>query len=363
MSTDDGGAAHPRSMRQQRILDVAEENPTASITKLASMVSSATPQLVENVLERHGDPTTDGGVTVESVDDDSSSTDASTSDTNTETAVDTDTNTDTNADSNSNSNSNDSMPDDATPPDETAAIGETSETADSDDQTSPDEDSTSDSESADTHPTAESNLDLDAISDQQQELLEAIALDPDATQRELASQFNISTSTVCNRVNDIPEFEWRSREAFVDDVFDDPSSLDRSLNGASQPATDSKDSDGTVSTDGAKTLDDVDSDTESTDRDGQPSDNNPQSMTDDSASTGNDTAPTTSNTEIVEAVSNLTADIDALSSRIADVEARIANEESVLEDPDLVHKIVHACMESERISESEELRILKELLE
>ena len=46
----------PKSMRHKRILDAAEENPDASLEALADTVPSATPDLVENVLEEYGDP-------------------------------------------------------------------------------------------------------------------------------------------------------------------------------------------------------------------------------------------------------------------------------------------------------------------
>lgn len=43
-------------MRHERILDVAADNPNASVGELADEVPSATADLVENVLEKYGDP-------------------------------------------------------------------------------------------------------------------------------------------------------------------------------------------------------------------------------------------------------------------------------------------------------------------
>lgn len=58
------------------------------------------------------------------------------------------------------------------------------------------------------------------------------------------------------------------------------------------------------------------------------------------------------------------------SDQLADLQHRIETIEQSLEsdtpplidDPELVHKILHACLESEQISDEEELRILQELL-
>lgn len=46
----------PKSMRHKRILDVAEANPDAPLQELAAEIPSATPDLVERVLDEHGDP-------------------------------------------------------------------------------------------------------------------------------------------------------------------------------------------------------------------------------------------------------------------------------------------------------------------
>jgi hypothetical protein len=56
-----------------------------------------------------------------------------------------------------------------------------------------------------------------------------------------------------------------------------------------------------------------------------------------------------------------------LEERIAELEATLTDETdetAAFSDPELVHKVViHACMESDSISEAEELRILQSLLE
>jgi|APHM01.1.fsa_nt_gi hypothetical protein len=55
-----------KSMRHKQILDAAAERPDASITQLASMVPSATADLVQHVLDEHGDPDADDGTDITS---------------------------------------------------------------------------------------------------------------------------------------------------------------------------------------------------------------------------------------------------------------------------------------------------------
>ncbi|MEF8828294.1 MAG: winged helix-turn-helix transcriptional regulator, partial [Haloarcula sp.] len=61
MSKSTKGRTAPKSMRHKQILDVAAEKPEASIEELAAEVPSATADLVERVLEEHGDPAEDDG--------------------------------------------------------------------------------------------------------------------------------------------------------------------------------------------------------------------------------------------------------------------------------------------------------------
>jgi len=49
-----------KSVRHKHILDTAAEHPDASMEELASMVPSATTDLVERVLDKYGDPAEDG---------------------------------------------------------------------------------------------------------------------------------------------------------------------------------------------------------------------------------------------------------------------------------------------------------------
>ncbi|WP_424016454.1 winged helix-turn-helix transcriptional regulator [Halorientalis pallida] len=264
MGTEDTGGSLPSSMRHRRILDVARQNPEASVDDLASMVPSATPDLVEHVFEEHGDP-----------------------------AADTD-------------------PSDA-------STGEETGTAD-------DTDSSDDHETTDAadEPSAETASDgypePSDLSEKQRAVLAVVAAEPTATQQEIGERVGVSRATVNKRVNGIEGFEWSERESFVDAVFDDP------------PAPG-------VTTDGGSATETPATDT------GEPTP--PEAADDDPPRAEIETA------------------LDDLRKRIAALEAARddGGEAAAFDDPDLVHKVVHACLNAETISEDEELRILKALLE
>lgn len=207
----------PKSIRQKQILDKAEENPDASITEIAEEIPSATEDLVERVLDQHGDPAASEDTAAEP-----------------------------------------SYP-------------------------SPDE-----------------------ISDKQLETLEAIAAQPDASQRDLAETLDVTAATVSARVNDLPGFDWDERREFVKAVLDIES----------LPYEDA--------------------------------------------------SPTTDDTDgLQDSIAALADQIDALERKLeaSDDADRETESTTVFEDPELVHKVVHACLESDSISKDEELRILDALLD
>ncbi|WP_424004778.1 winged helix-turn-helix transcriptional regulator [Haloarcula salina] len=254
-------------MRHKQILDVAADNPEASIEDLAAEVPSATPDLVERVLEKHGDPASkDDGVDGESTGH-TPSADGTASPTATDddaAAVDT-----------------------ATPTDDDAPV------------------------TAANQPDGQSYPAPDEISPTQRETLRAIIEHPTASQRDLADVLDVTASTVSNRVNSIDGFDWSERETFAHAVLGD----------AESPTTEQQ-----------------------------------------------------SPPEVVDTVETVQSTVDELSTQIEDLEGRMETvtdgsgaaqapaQSRVFDDPELVHKVVHACMDSENITEDEELRILKSLL-
>jgi transcriptional regulator with XRE-family HTH domain len=275
MSQSDENASMPQSMRHKQILDVAADNPDASMSELASMVPSATPELVERVLEEYGDPA--------SADDDTAEM---------ETAA-------TTEEQDESSESEDQRDHETMDPTETSeepgsTSEETVETADelTKESTTSDEQAEEDTEQR--YPSPEE------LTEKQRTTLRAVTHSPDVTQRELAEELDVSRATISNRLNDIDGFDWADRETFVSTVF------------------------------------------------GEVPDN-----TEDTMATEQD--------ERQNAMEEFDERIAAIETKLASVEETESS--AVFDDPELAHKVVHACMQADTISEDEELRILKSIIE
>lgn len=230
-----GSSTIPRAIVHKKILDVAEDEPDASIEELAELVNGVSADLVEQVLEEYGDPVADSPTEVE----------------------------------------------EESPSQTTDVVTEGNP-------------SIQEGES-----DQENEIDYEKITDKQQETLRAIHKNPEATQKELAEDFDVSSSTICHRVNSIDGFEWNDRHEFVKQIFENKKSPKETKMSANQPSPD------------------------------------------------------------------LAHEIDELHQRIQGIEQNLEKEsrsQTAFDDPDLVHKVVHACMHSDQISEEEELRILKGLV-
>jgi len=270
-------------MRHKQILDVAAENPEASIAELASEVPSATAELVERVLEEHGDPA-EG--------------------------------------------------------DEPDASEETESEQSSESQSVPDPDD---------------------LSSTEYETIRAIRKHPTASQRDLAEKLGVTASTVSNRVNGIDGFDWTNREAFANAVLSDDES---------EPATTDEPAETTASSD-APVNQAADSDTDAspvTEDDADRRAAAPDTTPDDDDHSPAE--PATAAGEVNTTITQFQSTVEELSAQLADLEGQVdtiadgggSPQSQPFQDPELVHKVVHACMNSEKISEDEELRILDSLL-
>lgn len=143
----------------------------------------------------------------------------------------------------------------------------------------------------------------DDLSAKQRETLRAIHEHPEASQRELADVLDVSGSTVSNRVNAIEGFDWNDRRAFSEAVF------------GPRPITEAEDS---------------------------------------AQMAANDT-------QFETTIDQLADRVTAIERQVTDL-AEADESRSAFTDPDLAHKVVHACLNSDAIAEEEELRILKALL-
>nr|WP_238378399.1 winged helix-turn-helix domain-containing protein [Haloarcula rubripromontorii] len=270
MSKSTNGRTAPKSMRHKQILDVAAENPEASIAELAAEVPSATAELVERVLEEHGDPA------------ETDETDAAPSESSAE-----------------------SQP----------------------------------------HPTPED------LSSTERETLRAIRQHPTASQRDLAEKLDVTASTVSNRVNGIDGFDWANRETFANAVFSDEKT------------------DSTPSDEGEALA----SESASPESPDTPDERDEHVSEPDTASDDGDRSAAVVETAAGEVNTTLTtfqSTVEDLSAQLAELEGQVETiadgggslQSDPFQDPELVHKVVHACMNSENISEEEELQILESLL-
>ncbi|WP_435362710.1 sigma factor-like helix-turn-helix DNA-binding protein [Haloarchaeobius sp. DYHT-AS-18] len=294
--TENDGVSFPKSIRHRQILDVAEENPDASIEELASLVPSATADLVEHVFEEYGDP---------AAEDDTPTEPAATTAADDQPSAHGDTDDDKAMETNE-TETND--------PDEQSPTVDATEVNDSGKETN-------DANSPENATPSETEPSLDELSAKQREVLTAVAAQPTATQQEIGDRLDVTGATVSNRVNSIEGFDWSERESFVDAVFDE------------RPST-------AVPMTGESTTTET---------------NQTESHATDEEAT------------VADATTDVESALERIEARLADLEAARGqtetNSHSVFEDPALVHKVIHACMDAETISKDEELQVIKGLLE
>ncbi|WP_254838537.1 MarR family transcriptional regulator [Natronomonas marina] len=146
--------------------------------------------------------------------------------------------------------------------------------------------------------------DHSSLTDEQWETLRAIYRNPEATQKEIGERLDVARATVSNRVNAIDGFDWDDRYAMASAVFDASAAGSRDVR--------------------------------------------------------NGTTADVRNSEPM--VEQLSARIEALERQLEDSDAG-SDAETPLDDPQLAHRVMHACLKSDAITEPEELRIVKALIE
>ncbi len=338
-------------MRHRRILELAAENPGASMAELADAVPSATTELVERVLEAHGDPADDGAG-------------EGTPDAETD-APDSNPTAEAGPASDGGTGSADGT--------ETAADGagpsRTEEVSDGDASDSADADSGT--ESDDAFPSPED------LSERQREVLRAVAARPEATQREIGDRLGVTAATVSNRVSDVDGLEWRDRAAFVREIGIRPASADGgSEDRASGAGAGTRGEESPSSTsgspgsgEGAGPGEDGSADVDDADRHGESDSDGP----DEEAVAAALDRLTESVADVERRVASVDERVTAVDDRLTAVEGGVsepgsrdpgtdgsASENGL--DPELLHKVVHAVVNSDAVSEDEELRVLRELV-
>jgi len=150
----------------------------------------------------------------------------------------------------------------------------------------------------DSAPRGEDEVALSELSRKQYETLRAIHERPQATQNEIAAELDVSRATVSKRVSGIPGFDWQHRQRFVTEHFGE------------------------------------------------------------SVQASTEQSPTEA-TDMTERIEELTARLDRLEDEL---ESTTRADCSGIDDPELLQKLVHACLDAEYLSTDEELRILRTVL-
>ncbi|MFB6191842.1 MAG: MarR family transcriptional regulator [Haloarculaceae archaeon] len=212
--------------------------------------------------------------------------------------------------------------------------------------TQPTTETMSDLQTESEEPNENGAVDRSELSDKQLATLRAIAADPDCSQAELAEEFDVTRATISRWVNDIPGFEWSRRGEFAARIVG-------AGGGGSAGNGDRAARNGDGNEDAGPGASDASDDGASA------------AAGPDAADESGDGTPEAGDTDA--------AGVDELRDRLADLERRLDDraregtpEEATGDgsgglpvEPDLAHRVVHACMASDRISEAEELRLLE----
>jgi DNA-binding CsgD family transcriptional regulator len=383
MSKSESTSIQPKSIRQKRILETAADNPEASLAEIAEEIPSASADHVDRVLNQYGDPassddskegesppespkpTATSGESLESQESLEDQSPTKQADQNTDAPSQTDDGPDESSTTNA--------------PDNTSTMDSDTEDAPTDPVAEPEPDPPNDAvEAAELNPDAAASNDESPpepgdLTQKERETLRAIFYEPTATQDQIADMLSISRATVSNRVNAIPEFDWADREAFVEGVFDEDLTVGMSVTPAnSDDAAATQNAGKEAVTDGAP---------------GAASDpttneaplENPHSTTsdgvvDDSALTSSQSDAADKDSITGSATDAQDEDLESISHQLEEFTQQLAameqelqrsdtpNEGAQFSDADLLHKVVHACMNSDQITEEEELEVLETLM-
>jgi transcriptional regulator with XRE-family HTH domain len=290
----------------KRILDAAESDPSASMADIASGIGGASTELVEKVLDQYGDPATE-----EQSDED----DASEREEQEEAAQSGGEKMDTGEDLNGTSASTGDGPE----------IEEKVRSGD---------------EEADANANRPSVEDYEGLTEGQVRALRLVERNPDAPQSDIAAEFDVTRATISRWLSDIPGFEWSRRAELATRILDDgiPEADERTVSeesGSEEPGAE-----------------------ESGAGDREP---DPGRESDRRDELDRRLGAIERRLERLENGSDAEADATTETDTGAGTDAGAGVGVGGL-DPDLAHRVVHACLHSDRISEEEELRILKELL-
>lgn len=344
MSESETGSSKVNSIRQKRVLEMAEKKPNASLSEISEEIPSATVDYVDRILDRFGDP-------------------AASAEENSDGSQPEDTESETNKQNKSQSKNDHkekmSKEDPPTSPptipsagsDSTHEPGQTDVTRESEEPSIADNLEGSQKESDGEIP------DPDDLTQKERETLRAIHYEPTAAQKEIANMLGVSRATVSNRVNAISGFSWQNRGSFVEGMFDEEIIIDDSIiDGANQSSTEEINS---HRHNGNSTISDTSNSMASEVVSEENDEDNVDSKTREISQTTGDLA----DPEISGNIADMAKQINEIERCLEELEDNIENtdsrSDSLLDDSELLHKVIHACMNADIISKKEELKILE----
>lgn len=214
----------PRAIIHKKVLEVAESNPDASFSVIAEMVSGASEQLVEQVIEKYGDPAEDTNQSTK-IDDQHKTKETETESNNnmTDDGIEPDSsnssemdNSLSSSDAESNSGSTGkAMEDNSVDEEKTEGVSQNIPKGETGNKMSVNQ------LKSIGEPDEEPVSHLSELNNKQRETLRAVHQNPTATQKEIARHLDVSRATISKRVNNIAGFDWKSRQTFVDQLFED----------------------------------------------------------------------------------------------------------------------------------------------
>lgn len=334
MSRTGEQASTPRAVIHKRILDAAESKPSASMEEVAGGIGGASTDLVERVLDRYGDP---GGEPGGPGDDHDAAVDPDGRDeVGSRGGADGRTGTDGEIGSTGIDGEIGS----------TGTDGENgrseSDGTDTDTHEHGNEAGAAAQDGSNGEPRMKENGRADAdhpdLSEGQLRALRLIERTPDATQGEIAEEFDVTRATISRWLSDIPGFEWSRRGDLAPRILNgEPIGTAEEGTATGDSRVDGSGPDGPVAHESG-----VDG-----------------SGTDEPGTGDGDPEPFAAFDRRLERVERR---LDRLDTGAAAGTETDGNTGTPGIGPDLAHKVVHACLRSDLLSEEEELRLLRELM-
>lgn len=353
--TSTKSSARPKSIRQKQVLTVAEAEPNATLAEIAEEIAGATPAYVDRVLTQFGDPSNSSqeSATDTAPTDDDTPVNEKEYQTDQAAAA-------TTADLDQAAEADDPVESDSTgtgqSKQEPTDVAQTDEESTMSNNESPSDSTETSADAPQQYP------DQSELTQKERKTLRTIARRPTATQKHIADELGVSRATVSNRVNAIPGFEWANRDTFVTEVVGEPDSHSEqaTTEAPAEPAHTgtATSSDSTATTDSSTAASQPT--TSAARANGTATASDARSAPDQTNNTRED-APT-QHPRVVDTLETIEHELTKLHASVeSEASSQTHAYEKLRSDGELLHKIVYACINSDRITEDEEMIILEAL--